>query len=305
MRLIGKLKEHKQLMRFIETTQKRMIDSEIGNTSVVVAYYLLLSVFPLLIAVGNILPYLKIDPNEVLPYIAEAIPESIFNTLEPAFQSLLTQTSGGLLSISAIAALWSASQSINALQIAMNKAYGVEPRKNFIVVRLVSLFVIILFLVAIVGVVVILGLGQIILEWLQPIVHLSLNFLDTFQALKWPLTSIVLFVIMFLILLVVPNVKMKLRFVIPGAVFATIGWMVLSQMFGIYVRYFTARIAGYQIIGSFIVIMLWLNFAATVVILGGIINAVVEEYVSERPFKSNEKTLKEQLLTIKKKFQKK
>lgn len=305
MKLVDKVKENKQLLRFIETTQNRMVASEIGNTSVVVAYYLLLSVFPLLIAVGNILPYLRIDPNTVLPYIAEAIPKSIFDTLEPAFKSLLTQSSGGLLSISAVAALWSASQSINALQVAMNKAYGVEPRKNFIIVRLVSLFVIVLFLVAIVGVVVILGLGQNILEWLQPIFHFSLDFLDTFQALKWPLTSIVLFIIMFLILAVVPNVKITIRFVVPGAVFATIGWMALSQVFGLYVKYFSARIAGYQIIGSFIVIMLWLNFAATVVILGGIINAVVEEYVSKRPFKSNEKTFKEWVQTLKNKFKRK
>ena len=48
-------------MRFIETTQKRITDSEMSTTSVVVAYYLLLSLFPLIIAFGNILPFLHID----------------------------------------------------------------------------------------------------------------------------------------------------------------------------------------------------------------------------------------------------
>lgn len=160
MKLVDKVKNNENLMRFIETTQRRMVDSEIGNTSVVVAYYLLLSLFPLLIAVGNILPYLHIDPNDVLPYIAEAIPETIFNDLQSAIKSLLTQRSGSLLSISALTALWSASQSINALQIAMNKAFGVEQRKNFIIVRLMSLFVIVLLLTAVVGVVGVLGLGK-------------------------------------------------------------------------------------------------------------------------------------------------
>ncbi|OJG55300.1 YihY family inner membrane protein [Enterococcus haemoperoxidus] len=267
-------------MRFIETTQHRMIDSEIGNTSVVVAYYLLLSLFPLLIAVGNLLPYLHIDPNEVLPYIAEAIPKAIFDDLKPAIQSLLTQRSGGLLSISALAALWSASQSINALQTAMNKAFGVEQRKNFIIVRIMSLLVILLFMIAIVGVVGVLGLGKTILDLLQPIFHFSTDFIDTFQALKWPVTSLVLLVIMCLIYRVVPNAKLNFRSIIPGAVFATVGWMLLSQAFGLYIKYFSSKIASYQIIGSFIILMLWLNFAATIIILGGIINAVVKEYIS-------------------------
>ena len=280
MKLMDKVKSNEKLMRFIETTQHRMIDSEIGNTSVVVAYYLLLSLFPLLIAVGNILPYLHIDPNDVLPYIAEAIPKAIFNDLKPAIQSLLTQRSGSLLSISALAALWSASQSINALQTAMNKAFGVEQRKNFIIVRLMSLFVILLFLTAIVGVVGVLGLGKTILDLLQPVLHFSTDFIDTFQALKWPITTLVLLVIMCLIYRVVPNAKLTFRSIIPGAIFATIGWMLLSQVFGLYIKYFSSKIASYQIIGSFIVLMLWLNFAATIIILGGIINAVVKEYIS-------------------------
>lgn len=280
MKLVDKVKNNEKLMRFIETTQHRILDSEMGNTSVVVAYYLLLSLFPLLIAVGNILPYLHINPNDVLPYIAEAIPAAIFNDLKPAIQSLLTQRSGGLLSISALAALWSASQSINALQTAMNKAFGVEQRKNFIIVRLMSLFVILLFLIAIVGVVGVLGLGKSILDLLQPILHFSTDFIDTFQALKWPITSFVLLVIMCLIYRVVPNAKLNFRSIIPGAIFATVGWMLLSQVFGLYIKYFSSKIASYQIIGSFIILMLWLNFAATIIILGGIINAVVKEYLS-------------------------
>ncbi|KAF1297228.1 ribonuclease BN [Enterococcus sp. JM4C] len=280
MGIINKFKENKKLMRFIETTQTRIQDSEMGVTSVVVAYYLLLSIFPLLIAVGNILPYLRIDPNTVLPYVKEIMPTQIYNFLGPAIQDLLTQESGGLLSISAIATLWSASQSINALQTAMNKAYGVEQRGNFIVVRLLSLGVIVLFMIAIVGVVGILGLGHMVLAFLQPIFDFPTQIIDTFETLKWPVVSLALFFIMLLIFLIVPNAKVKIRSVVPGAIFATVGWMLLAQVFGIYAHFFASKVSGYQIIGSFIVLMLWLNFSATILILGGIINAVVQEYLS-------------------------
>lgn len=61
MKFLDNIKKNQSLMRFIETTQSHMVTAEIGNSSVVVAYYLLLSLFPLLIAVGNVLPYLRID----------------------------------------------------------------------------------------------------------------------------------------------------------------------------------------------------------------------------------------------------
>ncbi|TVS98567.1 YihY/virulence factor BrkB family protein, partial [Enterococcus durans] len=230
MKLLARIKQNENLMRFIETTQKRITDSEMGTTSVVVAYYLLLSLFPLIIAFGNILPFLHIDQETVLTYVREVIPETIYQFIGPAVKNLLTQSSGGLLSVSALAALWSASQSINALQIAMNKAYGVENRKNFLIVRFFSLVVILLFMFAISGVTIVLGLGQLILEAIQPIFKFSVNFIDQFQTLKWPITLVALFVIMFLIYLIVPNAQLKLKAVIPGTIFATVGWMLLSQV---------------------------------------------------------------------------
>lgn len=304
MKLADKIKSNERLKRFIETTQTRMIESEISNTSVVVAYYLLLSLFPLLIAVGNILPYLRINPDEVLPYIAEAIPSSIYQDLEPAIKSLLTQRSGSLLSLSALAALWSASKSINALQIAMNKAFGVEKRQNFIVMRIMSLVVLLLLLAALVGVVVIMGLGQTILHLLQPILNFSTNYIDTFQTLKWPITALVLLLIMYLLYRMIPNARLSFRSVFPGAVFATVGWMLLSQVFGLYLNYFSSKIAGYQIIGSFVVLMLWLNFAATIIILGAIINAVVEEYLSKGKIEDRNRSFNKYVKKMKSKIKK-
>ena len=285
MKIVDKVKSNQKLMRFIETTQNRITYSEMGTTSVVVAYYLLLSLFPLMIALGNLLPYLSIDPNTVLSYVQELIPSQIYDFIGPAIENLLTTSSGGLLSISALAALWSASQSINALQIAMNKAFGVDQRSNFIVVRAVSFVIILLFMIAIVGVTMVFGLGKIIPDFLQPIFKFQDNLIDTFQTVKWPVTIVALLFIMMLIYWLVPNAKVKLRSTLPGAIFATIGWMLLSQVFGLYARYFAAKIIGYQIIGSFIVLMIWLNLAATIIILGGIINAVVEEYVSGQEIK--------------------
>ena len=276
MGIINKLQMNDHLKRFLNTVKTRVIDAEMTTTSIVVAYYLLLSLFPLLIAVGNVLPFLQINPDTVLPYLQEVIPPSIYEFLGPAIKDLLTQGSGGLLSISAIATLWTASKCINALQQALNKAYGVEQRGNFIFSRIFSVVIMLALLVAIVGITLVVGSGKLILDQLQPIFMYSDTLIKTFQTVKWPLTIVAMLVIMGVIYWVVPNVKVRFRSIFPGAIFATIGWMLLSQVFGLYAKYFAVRVSSYQIIGSFVVLMLWLNFAAMIIVLGGIINAVVE-----------------------------
>ncbi len=70
-------------------------------------------------------------------------------------------------------------------------------------------------MIAISGVTIVLGLGQLILDAIQPIVQIPVNFIDQFQTLKWPITLVALFVIMFLIYLIVPNAQLKLKTIIP------------------------------------------------------------------------------------------
>ncbi|NRR74993.1 YihY/virulence factor BrkB family protein [Tetragenococcus halophilus] len=269
--------DQKNISRFFSIAKERVKISEFTTYSIVVAYYLLLSLFPLLITVGNILPFLSIDPSSVLPYIQEIMPSTIYQFLGPAIKDLLTQSSGGLLSISAITTIWSASKSINALQKAMNKSLGVEQRTG-IVARILSVLVLILFLFAMVALSLIIGAGQVLLDAIQPIFAIPDSFVNIFQTVKLPLTFVALFLLMAIIYWMIPNVKMKLRSVLPGAIFATIGWLLLSQVFGLYARYFATTVSGYQIIGSFVVLMLWLNFAAMIIILGSVLNASMEEF---------------------------
>lgn len=277
MNIIRKIKDNQTFMRFFTIAKRQISTSEVGISSIAVAYYLLLSLFPLMIVIGNLLPFLNIDPGEVLPYAKELIPEQVYQFIGPAIEDLLTQSSGGLLSISALVTIWSASQSVNALQKALNKAYGVDDRKNLIVVRLVSLITIIFFMGAIVGVALVLGFGKILLDILQPVLQFPDALIDTFQTVKWPLTIVILLIVLTIIYWLVPNAKIKLRSTLPGSIFATVGWMLLGQLFGLYAKYFASRISGYQIIGSFIVLMIWLNFAATIIIIGGVINGIFAE----------------------------
>ncbi len=119
--------------------------------------------------------------------------------------------------------------------------------------------------------------GQAVLEYLAPLFNLPMDMIDTFNQVKWPTIMVGIFWIMVLLYAFIPNAKLHLRFIWPGALFATCGWMVLTQGFSVYVKYFARTVLSYGTIGTVIVVLFWLNFTCWVIMVGGIINATLEE----------------------------
>lgn len=260
---------------FIDTFQQ----AEVNIYAIVITYYLLLSFFPLLIALGNILPYLNLNDQNVLPYIQELLPSYVYNTVSETVSSLLKTSSGGLLSISAIGTFWAVSKGINGIRISLDKAYGVEKEKLQFLRRLFSFLMVFLLILSIFFLLLIMGFGQTVLEYVLPIFGLPEEILTTFKTLRWPLTSSVLLVILIMLYYFVPSAKVHFRTILPGAVFTTIGWMLVTQFYSIYISYFSKRINSYGAIGSVIFFILWLNIAATLIIVGGVINVTIEKLV--------------------------
>nr|WP_315528315.1 YihY/virulence factor BrkB family protein [Carnobacterium maltaromaticum] len=268
----------KEWLRFFETIQRKYQEAEVTNSSVVIAYYLLLSFFPIVIIIGNLLPLLNLDINTILPYFATIIPEAIYKEITETIHRLLTSSSSGMLSFGIVAAFWAASKGMNAMQVSMNKAYGVEPRKNMFVIRLASLAFTLILVLGIVALVLVFSFGQVVLNYLTPLLQLPEELVAIFQSVKWPVTLFVLLFVFTLVYYMVPNAQVKVKFVLPGAIFATIGWVLLSQAFAVYVRYFSGRTLSYGSIGIFIVLMLWLNGSGIVLTLGAVINASIDEF---------------------------
>jgi len=74
-----------------------------------------------------------------------------------------------------------------------------------------------------------------------------------------------------------PNVKMYLRSAIPGAIVSTVCWLVISYVFSIYINNFSNYSATYGSIGGIIILMLWLHITGMVLMIGGLVNAIMQE----------------------------
>lgn len=265
-------------MTWLDIIKPNWERAELSSNAAELAYFVLLSLVPVLLVVANIIPFLPISAEEILPYLKTALPNDIYNVVQPMLIDFLSNTNGGVISIGLITSLWSASKAFNATQVVLNAVYGVEKRKNFIIVQVVS-FLINLAIIAVVGVIMfVFVFGKQILHFVEELLHVELSLIETILSFRWLILLAVLLVVLTLIYSLLPNHSLSLKYAIPGAVFATAGWLVLSQGFSLYVRFAGGAAAGSGAFGIFIVLMLWLYLSAMVLLLGAFINTIYYQY---------------------------
>lgn len=255
----------------------RIDEDDLPGMSAQLAYYFLLSLFPLLIVIFTLMPYLPFHEHDVLGIISGFAPEDAMKLIEKNISEIMSHRNGGLLSFGVIGTIWSSSNGIHAIMRAFNKAYNVEESRPFIVSRgmaiLLTFGMILVFIVAIVLPV----FGREIGLFLFSQFGYSSEFLKLWNTLSLAVSAIILFLIFTGLYWVAPNVKLRCRSAFPGAAFATVGWIISSLGLSYYVGNFGNYSVAYGSIGAIIVLMLWLYISAFIIILGGEINAFYSE----------------------------
>ncbi|MCQ2556440.1 YihY/virulence factor BrkB family protein [Ligilactobacillus equi] len=262
--------------KFVKIFVERFTDSDINNIAIVIAYYTLLAMLPLLIVVGNILPMINLSATTILAYIQPILPKTIYRTIAPLIKTFLTQGSGGIASVSGLVALWAVSRGINAINVAFNRAYGVGRKQSPLVTRLLSFLFTILIGVLIFILFVTFSFGQVFLENVAPIFNLPSDWLATFLRLRMPTATLVIFITFCILYRLLPNAKIHFVNILPGAFLATLSWLLISQLFSYYITYIARSVLSYGTIGTFIVLMFWLNFTCWAIIFGAVVNATFE-----------------------------
>lgn len=251
--------------------------AQVSASAAVLAYYTLLSIFPAILIAGNLLPMVGVNAKTVLGYLQTAVPSSVFSFIKPIVYDFLNHGSGGMLTTGAIVALWSTSQGIAAFQRSVNHAYGVAENQNPIINRTVSFIWMLVLIVILFAMAFIYGLGEEVLKSLQPIFHYNVAYIKTFAQLKWPVTFFSLFIALTLLYYFVPNARVRLRYVVVGAIMVALLWMGLSRVFSLYAHLLNRRVNSYKTIGAFIAMMIWLDFSGMLVMIGATINATLQD----------------------------
>lgn len=252
-------------------------DSEL--TSVAVAYYWLISIFPLLLILVNILPYFHISVSNFLNVTNGFLPDTVYDVVAKIVMEVLTQPSTGLLSFAVFSALWTFSKSMNYLQKAFNKAYGVAKSRGLIYQQLMSLLVSfglqILFALALFLSV----FGRMLLNLIKSSWKSDSPIFDYLQDLTGPLVYALIFAILVMIYYFLPNVKVRrIRNVLPGSTFVLLTLVLLLNIFSVYVNNYVNHLVDVRFFSSIVVVvmMFWFILIAKILIVGAVINASVQ-----------------------------
>ncbi|ARW37978.1 MULTISPECIES: YihY family inner membrane protein [Bacillus] len=277
-------------MSFMKELFARFSLHEGQSKSAELAYFFLLSLFPLIIFILTLTAYLPISAEDVLGAVDQYAPDSAMSMVKSITEQTLNKRSGGLLSFGIIAVIWSASNGMNAIVRAFNHAYEVEENRSFIILRLTSIFLTIAMVVTILIALLLPVFGREIGLLAADFIGAPGLFLKVWSVVRWGISPLILLIVFTALYIFAPNKRLSLRFVLPGAVFAAAGWIIVSMLFSFYVGTFANYSATYGSIGGIIVLMIWFYLTGTLLILGGEINALLhkrKKLPDENPYRGS------------------
>ncbi|EWG12412.1 YihY/virulence factor BrkB family protein [Cytobacillus firmus] len=247
------------------------------------AYYYMLSIFPLLILLISIVPYLSLDPQKALTYLQSVMPSDSFSVIEDNVVDIITKPNGGLLTFGIIGTLWSASNGMQAFIRAMNDAFDVKESRSFIKSRLVSIGLTLGLLAAFIVAMVLPVFGKVILNFIGNFINISDGMQILINVLRWAVAFIIMVTVLAILYKVAPNKHFPFKQVLPGAIAATVMWQLISFGLSFYVSNFGNYSATYGSLGGVIVLMLWFFLTGLALVIGGEISALYHRNNTFKP----------------------
>ena len=266
------------ILRFGKQLFQRLDRNEALGMSAELAYFFLLSLFPFLIFLLTLIAYVPVSQDDVLGVIRQYAPGDTMKLIETNVVRILNEQRGDLLSFGIIATIWFASNGINAIVRAFNRAFDVNENRHFFIVRGTAILLTLAMVFVIIVALLLPVFGREIGLFIFSSYGLSDEFLTIWNTIRWGVSFVILFFVFSCLYLAAPNIHLRLRDVLPGAMFATVGWMSASLLFSYYVSNFGNYTAMYGSLGGIIVLLVWFYISGLMIIIGGEINAILLQW---------------------------
>ncbi len=234
------------------------------------AFFLVLSIFPILTLVGLIASIFKISTD--VPAIQSILPSNVVDILLPytvgkGFDSnvLLFMIIGFII----------ASNGADALVLASNKLYDI-PNSSFLKRRIKDLLLIILIIISVLFLFAFLGFGNQILRHIMQ--YINDNIVEQliykiFNILKYPFAMFIVYFNIKVVYTIAPDSKIYSRTTTKGALFTTISWTIATIIFSYYIKYFSHYGFFYGSLSNIIILILWVYILAYLLVIGIAVNS--------------------------------
>lgn len=239
-------------------------------------FFIVLSIFPALVLTLSLLRYTGLQVSSLVEVLSSFLPAALMGTVSELVLLTYENSTGTLVGISALTAIWSASKGVYGLLTGLNRVYGVSEDRGWLYTRCISVLYTFVFLAVLLLTLVVHVFGGTILA-LLPISRVRLirilGRIVDFRFLLLLTVQTAVFMLMFAFL---PNGRNRLRDTIPGAILTSLGWLLISGAFSVYVEHFASLKNIFGSVYTLALAMLWLYFCLSLIFYSAALNQYLE-----------------------------
>lgn len=264
--------KHLFTMGFIKKCHQQLKYREISKLPEQIAFNLLMAIAPLMIALVQIVTYFSIQTDSINERLAAYLPGELQQLLTDFLQQ---HVMGGkdntfVIIMTLIPFFWSISKGFYGIRVAANTTYQVPLMKFAYLERVISFLTLCFLMILLILII----LSQHLLS-----LFLNMTFANQFslwQAFQMLISLAVYFAFFLLLMYLAPNVKIKLKEIIPGALVATIGWSLISWVFAFYVNTIANYNRFYGSLSAIIILLMWLYILGFMITIGLQVNYILK-----------------------------
>jgi membrane protein len=269
-------------------TWKAILEDRILGRSAELAFYFLFALFPTLFSASSLLGLAAQSASEfydkILQYLAIVVPTSALGTILETFNETTAAATSGKLTFGLIAAVWSASVGVSAIQDVLNDVYKISVRQSYLQARMIAIgLTIVLSVLFTLILTTMLGgdfFAEIALRRIHPIFPAMVAAILS-RVVGWLIATSLLALTFSIVCYFAPNLqKRRWHWFTPGGGIGILGWLTTSLGLRLYLKFFNSYAVTYGSLGAVIILLTWFYVTALMLLIGAEVNSEIEAAVA-------------------------
>lgn len=262
----------KRIIKGASNVISEFLDGDFRGLAAEISFYLLSSFFPMLILIFTAVSYISLNYTDVMLKVVATLPHQISDLLldmltSPSRSTVIIVTTG-------LFTLVTFSGMINTIEKALNRFYNLVNRRSYLTSKLIALFFSILIFISIIASFGLVIFGRVIGEQLHRITS-DEGLLSLWNTSRYALILIFIAMVVSALFKAMPNKKIPLISVFPGAIVTTAAWYSSSVLFSLYVNNFPQYEIIYGSLAGFVCLIIWIYLIGLSLVAGAKINGML------------------------------
>lgn len=266
----------KYIKKYLKRLYKIIMKNEMRVLPGQIAFFIVLSLIPLVTLLGFIASQFQVDMKFVLDVMKDSLPNQVIDILLPALEN-----PGLLTGVSMIVGFFLASNATNSIIIASNMLFKLDD-SGFMRRRIKAIIMLIILVFLFLFMLVVIAFGNDIASFVLELIFknkVPYAIYELFLFIKWTLGLLLAYVMVKMIFTIAPDSPIPSKNMNKGALFTTLSWIIITSAYSIYVANFADYNIFYGSLANIVVLMMWIYFLSYTLVVGMAINS--DDYLKE------------------------